>query len=124
MCQKMPPNTLLCLTWSEPGVNLDCLAVQPPGLHLAWTLPGLYLECLVVTWTLPGLHQDMWLSVKYWMTTSIISHTIDDHINHFPHLWCTSESVSTPLTIILTPLMTTSINSHAIDAPHNQFPHH
>jgi hypothetical protein len=32
---------------------------------LTWTLPGVYLECRAVTWILPGLHQDRWGSVKY-----------------------------------------------------------
>jgi hypothetical protein len=64
--KKMISNTLVCLTWNTPGLCLDSPGHSWHSRHLDCTGPGLYLECLVVTWTLPGVYQDTWVSVKYW----------------------------------------------------------
>src|SRR6266478_4304501 len=75
MCQKMLLNTFFHLTWTAPGLHLDCTWSAWQSRHLDCTWPGLYLECWVVTWMLPGVYQDTWLSVKYcWITTITAVH--------------------------------------------------
>ena len=51
--KKLLLTTFLCITWTVPGLYLDCTWTSTLSRHPTWSLPGVYLDYLDFTWSLP-----------------------------------------------------------------------